>query len=541
MSRPADPRFPLTRRGLGRAALALPLLSGPAWLSEALAQGAGGQGGRLRVGMAAPNTTLDPHFQSNAPNNAVASHIFDALVTNDPASRSQPGLAESWRTEGDTRWILTLRQGVRFSDGSPFTAEDAMVSLKRANDLPSTASFRTYTRSIKAMSAPDAHTLVLETDGPDPLLPNSLSRIRIISARQAEATTAQFNDGSAAIGTGPFTLRESVPGSRIRLARNPHWWGGALPWEEVILVPATDDGGRLASLLSGDLDIIEAVPSQSSARVKANPRFQLIRGISGRVVYLAMDQARDVTPFITDRAGRPLERNPLKDIRVRQALNLAISRQALVERVMEGDAVAASQFLPKGGAGTSDALEVPAYDPSRARALLAEAGYPDGFRLVVHGPNDRYVNDAKIVQGIAQMFTRIGIETQADVMPWSVYSGRSSRAEFSVSLVSWGVNTGETSNPLKAILATYDRAAGMGASNTGRYSNPELDRRLQQALRTMDDTARNALLAEASEIGFRDQAILPLHHEVSVWAARQGLTYATRADQYTLAMGVGRG
>ena len=206
---------------------------------------------------------------------------------------------------------------------------------------------------------------------------------------------------------------------------------------------------------------------------------------------------------------------------------------------MEGDAVPASQLLPKGAAGTSDALNVPAYDPSRAKALLAEAGYAEGFRMTIHGPNDRYINDAKIVQAVAQMFTRIGIETTADVMPWSVYAARSSRSEFSFNLGAWGVNTGETSNPLKALLATRDAKAGMGASNNGQYSNPELDRRLQEALRSMDDAARNRLLAEASEIAFRDFAILPLHHEVSVWAARQGITYATRADQYTLAVGVG--
>ncbi|ONG57038.1 ABC transporter substrate-binding protein [Pseudoroseomonas deserti] len=537
------PGFTPTRRFLTRATLGA-ALAGTTWLEAALAQGASGQtlpggGKRLRIGMAAPNTTLDPHFQSNAPNNAVASHIFDALVTNDPASRSLPGLAESWTAESDTRWVLKLRQGVTFTDGSPFTAEDAMVSLRRANDLPSTASFRTYTRSIKTMTAPDPHTLVIETDGPDPLLPNSLSRIRIIRASAKDATTPQFNDGSGAIGTGPFVLKQYTPGSRILLARNPTWWGGQLPWEEVLLVPATDDGGRLASLLSGDFDIIEAVPSQSTGRVKENPRFQLIRGISSRVVYLSMDQHRDVTPFITDRAGKPLAKNPLKDARVRQALSLAISRQAIADRVMEGDAVPASQLLPKGAAGTSDALAVPAYDPNRAKALLAEAGYAEGFRMTIHGPNDRYINDAKIVQAVAQMFTRIGIETTADVMPWSVYAARSSRSEFSFNLGAWGVNTGETSNPLKALLATRDAKAGMGASNNGQYSNPELDKRLQEALRTMDDAARNKLLAEASEIAFRDFAILPLHHEVSVWAGRQGITYATRADQYTLAVGVG--
>jgi peptide/nickel transport system substrate-binding protein len=531
--------FRPTRRWLTRAALGtVAAIQAPDWLSAALAQSSGTN---LRIGMAAPNTTLDPHFQSNAPNNAVNSHIFDALVTNDAQSGSKPGLAESWKALDDTHWEFKLRAGVNFSDGTAFTAEDAIASIQRANDLPSTSSFRTYTRSIKAMSVKDANTLLIETTGPDPLLPNSLSRIRIISAAHKDAPTTEFNNGNACIGTGALVLQEYQPGTLVRLSRNDNWWGGKLAWSEVSLRMMTDDGARLAALLSGDLDIIEAVPSQGTARVKANERFHLIRGISSRFVYFAMDQKRDVTPFVTDNAGKPLEKNPFRDIRVRQALSMAVNRQALVERVMEGDAVIASQFLPKGGAGTSDKVDVVPFDANRAKALLGEAGYPNGFRVTLHGPNDRYINDAKIVQAIAQMLTRIGVQAQAEVMPWSVYSAKNASGEFSMSLGAWGVNTGETSNPLKALVATYDRQAGMGASNVGRYSNPEVDKLVKQALLTMDDAARNAMLGQASELVFNDFALIPLHHEVSVWAGRKGVNYETRADQYTLAMGVTKG
>ncbi|HEY8611673.1 MAG TPA: ABC transporter substrate-binding protein [Roseomonas sp.] len=507
----------------------------PGWLRAARAQGAGGV---LRIGMAAPNTTLDPHLLSNAPNNAVATHIFDSLIVNDPASRSVPGLAESWERQDDTHWTFKLRD-VRFSDGTPFTAEDAIVSIRRATDIPSAASFRTYTRSIKAMSAPEQRTLLVETRAPDPLLLNSIGRVRIISAKFKDAPSAEFNAGRAAIGTGPYILREYVPGNRIVLDRNDSWWGGRTPWERVELRVVTDDAARLAGLLAGDLDIVEAVASGNTERVRADPRLHLISGISSRFVYLATDQVNDVSPFVTGIDGKPLDRNPFKDRRVRQALSMAINRQAMVERVMEGQAVVATQFLPKGGPGTDPTLEVTPFDPNRARALLAEAGYPRGFRVTIHGPNDRYINDAKIVQAVAQMFTRIGLETRAEVMPWSTYAGRNSaRTELSCFLGAWGVNTGETSNPMSALVATEDKQAGLGVSNGGRYSNPEVDRRLKEALRTMDDNARNALLGEASGIAFRDVALIPLHHEVSVWAARKGVGYITRADQYTLAMGV---
>jgi peptide/nickel transport system substrate-binding protein len=252
-----------------------------------------------------------------------------------------------------------------------------------------------------------------------------------------------------------------------------------------------------------------------------------------------MDQVNEVSPFVAALDGKPLEKNPFKDLRVRQALSIAINREAIRDRVMDGQAVIATQFLPIGRPGTDPTLAVTPYDPDRARVLLAEAGYPHGFRLTVHGPNDRFMNDARIVQAAAQMFSRIGVETRVEVMPWTTYSGRNAtRTEFSCFLGSWGANTGETSNPLSALLATPDAPTGLGVSNHGHYSNPEVDRRLKIALRTMDDAMRNALLAEASGIVFRDVALIPLHHEVSLWAARKGINYATRADQYTLAMGV---
>lgn len=519
----------LPRRALlGHAALAAALPTLPAAAAEP---------GTIRIGLAAPNTTLDPHLLSNAPNNAVATHLFDSLVVNDEASRSVPGLAASWSRTDDTHWTFKLRD-TAFSDGAPFTADDAIASLRRATDIPSAASFRTYTRSIRATSAPDPRTLLVETHTPDPLLLNSLSRIRIIPAKYKDAPSGDFNAGRAAIGTGPYTLREYVPGNRILLRRNDAWWGGPTPWRDVELRVVSNEASRLASLLAGDLDLVEAVAAGNAAQVRASGR-RLISGISSRFVYLGLDQVNDVSPFVAGPDGKPLGRNPLKDLRVRQALSMAINRQAMTERVMEGQAVAATQFLPKGGPGTDPTLEATPFDPARARALLAEAGYPKGFRLTVHGPNDRYVNDSRIVQAVAQMFSRVGIETKVEVMPWSLYAGlNNAKAELSCYLSAWGVNTGETSNPLSALVATEDKPAGMGISNGGRYADPELDRRLQQALRTMDDTARNALLAEACGIAFRDVAVVPLHHEVSVWAARQGVGYVTRADQYTLATSV---
>lgn len=508
----------------------------PFWIASAAAQNQTS----LRIGMSAPNTTLDPHLLSNAPNNAVATHVFDAIVANDFQSRSQPGLAASWKVIDDTHWEFQLRPSVKFSDGSPLTLEDIQVSIERATTIPSAASFRTYTRSIKSITEPSPGKLLIETKTPDPLLPNSLGRIRIIAAKFKDAPSSEYNAGRASIGTGPYIYKEYAPGSRIVLAPNPHYWGPKPPWSEVTLRIITDPGARLAALLSGDLDIIEQAPYEGLERIKKDNRFHIIRGVSSRFVYLSVDADHDVTPFITGADGKPLAKNPLKDKRVRQALAMAINRQAIVERVMEGNAVAASQFLPPGAPGTSPNVKPVAFDPAKAKALLAEAGYPSGFRLTIHGPNDRIVNDAKIVQVIAQMFTRIGVETKVEVMPWSVYANKSNAHEFAVNLSSWGVNTGETSNPLLALTATFNPSAGTGSSNSGRYSNPALDSKLDAAMKILDDGKRNALLAEASEIVFNDVALIPLHYEVLVLGARKDIEFTPRADQYTLAMDVKR-
>jgi len=522
----------LTRRQLLKSLGALTLAPGlvtTAWAADATEP--------LNIGLAAPITTLDPHLESNAPNNAAATHLFDSLVVNDEKLHSRPGLATSWRTLDDTHWEFTLREGVKFSDGTPFGPEDVKVSIARATNIPSVASFRTYTGTIKSVSAgTKPHTLIIETYAADPLLPNSLSRIRIISAKFKDAPSADFDAGRAAIGTGPYLFKAYVPGNSLHLVRNPAYWGTAPVWPEVTLRIVPDSGARVANLLSNGVDLTEQVPPEAMQRVKSDPRFHIVSGVSSRLVYIGADMQRDVSPFVKDTAGNPLKKNPFKDLRVRQAVDMAINRQAIVERVMQGSAEVAAQYLPNGYPGTSSAILPTPYDPAKAKALLAAAGYPNGFQVTLHGPNGRYVNDSKIVQAIAQMLTRIGIATNVEVMPWSVYIAKASRAEFSLFLASWGVNTGETSNPLGAINATYDVKTGLGVSNWGRYSNPDFDAKLTTAIHLLDDAKRNALLAQASEIVFADRATIPLHFEKVTWAAKKSVGYLARADQYTLAM-----
>jgi peptide/nickel transport system substrate-binding protein len=272
------------------------------------------------------------------------------------------------------------------------------------------------------------------------------------------------------------------------------------------------------------------------AKLSKNPGMSVFRAVSNRVIYLHLDSGRDKSPFVTDKAGQPLEKNPLKDVRVRRAMSKALNRPAIVDRVMEGLAVPAGQFLPDGMFGVSPRLKVEAYDPEGARKLLAEAGYPNGFGLTIHTPNNRYVNDEQIAQAVAQMLTRIGIVTKVDAMPANVYFTRAGKLEFSFMLVGWGSATGEMSSPLKSLVATYSKEKGRGPANRGRYSNPQLDDIIEKALVTVDDKAREGLLQQAVEIAMNDVGVITTHFQVNTWATRRGISYAARSDERTLAM-----
>ncbi len=490
----------------------------------------------LTVGLGANVTSIDPHFHNLSPNNNVAAHIFDRLVHQDEKQRLQPGLATEWKALDETTWEFKLRQGVKFHDGSDFTAEDVVATLKRVPWVPnSPSSFRIYTQAVKQWEIVNPHTIRLKTEKPAPLVPVELSQINIISKKHEQSPTGDFNGGSAAIGTGPFKFVEYVPGDRIVLTRNDSYWGPKPHWQKVTLKLITNNPARVAALLAGDVQIIEAVPSVDYAKIKSSPNLALWQTGSNRVIYLHIDSFRDQTPMSTDKSGALLPNNPLKDQRVRKALSKAINRAAIVERVMENQALAAGGLLPEGFFGASPKLKAEAFDPEGARKLLTEAGYPNGFGLTIHGPNDRYPNDEKILQAIGPMFSRIGIDTKVVTLPWATFASQGSAPTyaFSVMLVGWGSGTGEVSSPLRSLIATV--GPGRGGSNRGRYSNPKVDQLIEQALATVDDEKREKILQDATELAINDVAIIPLHYQVNIWATRKGLSYVPRADEYTLA------
>ena len=495
-----------------------------------------GSAADLAIGIGADVTAIDPHYHNVTPNNNVAAHVFDYLVFRDERQRMIPGLAESWRAVDPMTWEFRLRRGVKFHDGSEFTAADVVASIERVPTVANSPSpFTAYTKQIKEIIVVDPYTIRFRTTTPYPLMPSDMTQIAIISGSAAKATTEEFNSGKAAIGTGPYKLVRYAKGDRIELARNDAYWGGKTPWERVTLRLLPSDAPRVAALLAGDVQAIENVPTTDVDRLKQEKRLTLSRTVADRLIYLHMDSERDVSPFVTDRDGKPLAANPLKDPRVRKAISKAINRQALAERVMEGQAVPTGQLLPEGFFGYSKSLKPEAFDPDGAKKLLAEAGYPNGFGLTIHSPNNRYVNDAKVAQAVAQMLTHVGIVTRVVAMPSATFFPQGTEFKFSFLLVGWSSGTGEASSPLKALIATVNKEKGFGTANRGHYSNAKVDLLLEEALVTVDDAKREALLQRATELAISDTAIVPLYHQVSLWAMRDGLSYVARTDEYTLA------
>jgi len=493
----------------------------------------------VTIGVASEPSAMDPHYHNLGPNNAMAQHVFDRLVHQDANQNLTPGLAVSWKPVDDTTWEFKLRSGVKFHDGSDFDANDVVFTFDRIPKVPNSPSpFTRYVNNITKTEVVDPLTMRFTTATPRPLLPVELAQVNIMSdsiksdATAESKTTEQLNNGDGTIGTGPYKFVEWVRGDRLVLARNDDYWGEKEPWDKVTFKPLSNNAARVAALLAGQVDMIDNPPSADLAQLRKNPDVSIAQAASNRVIYIHLDTFAEPSVAIPDTNGK----NPLKDVRVRKALSIAINRQAISDRVMEGLGIPAAELLTPGMFGTTPKLAAIPYDPKQAKELLAEAGYPNGFTTNLGTPNDRYINDAQVSQAVAAMWERIGLKVNVQAFTKSVFFKMRNEYKFSTYLAGWGAGTGEMSSPLVALVATQNKEKGLGGTNRGRYSNPAMDAVLEQAMATVDDGKREMLLQKASKLVMDDYGIIPLHFEVTPWAARKGLKYEARADQYTLAM-----
>jgi peptide/nickel transport system substrate-binding protein len=504
----------------------------------------------LKIGLASEPTAVDPHYHQTTPNEALIYHIFQPLVAMDADQKLQPALAKSWEATDDTTWTFKLDEKARFSNGEPFTAKDVVFSFCRIlNNETGIGSGGTNTvRRIVSIETPDERTVLLKTAAPQPVLPNELARIPMIwngivkhdkltyAPKEGCGVTSpwpavnDFNSGKDVVGTGPYVLKSYVKGSGIVLERNEKFWGELPAWKEVRMTAVPSAGPRLTGLLAGDFDLIENPAARDLKRIKESGFGYNVKP-SVRIMFFQLDAGREQSPLVKSPKGD----NPLQNAKVRQAMSLAIDRKTIVERIMDGVAMPANQFIPAGMFGSIDQAPALEYNPKKAKELMVEAGYPDGFELTLSATNDRYINDAQVTQAVAQYLSRIGIKTQVDTMTSSVYFPKRAKREMSASLGGWGQETGEAGNFLQYWVATNNKELSMGSSNYGRYSNPELDKLYLQAMGTLDDSKRSQLLQQAVKIALAEMPNIPLHWESGVWAFRKGIDYQGRADQRTMA------
>ena len=332
--------------------------------------GAGAAG--LRVGTrAAPS--LDPHFLFLSTTVAYSRHIYDLIVVKDVDGSLKPGLATSWEPIEPTRWRFHLRKGVKFHDGSDFTAEDVKFSLERVPNVPNNPGpFTGNLKSVIGTEIKDPYTIDVLTSSVNPLIPQQFGNIFVVSKKLVEGKDSRdFTSGAVAIGTGPYRFVSFTPGQSLVVRRNDDYWGGKQPWDEVTFRLIPNDAARVAALLAGDIDLADFIPPSDVPSLRENKNITVHTGPSNRTIYLVPNSSRDKLADVLDLSGKPLDTNPFKDIRIRKALSLAIDRTVIVERVMGGLAIPASQIVPPGMVGYDKDRPVQKADPAGAKKLLA--------------------------------------------------------------------------------------------------------------------------------------------------------------------------
>jgi len=465
----------------------------------------------LRVGTQFKLMTLDPHFADLNENTSLLSHIYERLVYQDEHLDPKPDLAVSWRRLSQTQWEVKLREGVRFHDGSDFTAKDVIYSIERVRDFlnPPSGGFRSYAQPIKSLTAPDDLTVIIETKSDIPTLPLSLSSIFIMPHKTGSfVTTDELNLAARPVGTGPYKFQSWQSGEVLKLVSNDNYWGGKPAWSDVTFRVIESPAARVAALTTGDVDVADYIPARDVAGLKQNG-VKVESTSAARSNFLQFDIGSDQAPDVTDKSGNPIP-NPFRDRRVRQALTMATDRAFLADKILLGYATAATQLFPSGLPGTSSKLQAGAPDYEGAKALLTEAGYPDGFSVVLGGPTGRYPGDGDSLQAVAQNWARIGVRVRPVVAPFSVFASQRSDGAYPV----WyGGCSGEAVTLcLDSVIASQNKTLGTGSLNYGKYRNATFDDMLAKAEALEDGPTRNEALARATEFVMADFPIIPLYH-----------------------------
>lgn len=520
-------------------------------------------GETLKIATNGDVTALDPHFANIDLNMSITRHMYQMLYDMDENMQLIPGLASSTRQVDATSWEISIRKDIRFHSGAPLTANDVICTMERVRDFGPVASNGGFADHVKFVDfakthVDDPYRLTIVTTRPFPILMNSLAMLAIMSCREAreaqeivksqgrDAVLKAFASGALLNGTGPFKFSSFIStgnplaASELRLERNEEFWAQKPQWKTVLVYPIVDEGKRLNALKSGDVDVISHVPASTVAELKSTGH-GIFQTNSSRMIHLHLYHTPDGRESKENHV--PLKRkdgqrlpNPFSCLQVRAAFSKAIDRAKLV-KIMEGAASPAGQLMPPGMSGYIESLAPDAFAPRQARKLWQEAAKAcrmpflsePGLQLSIHGPNDRYPNDGKILAAIAKMWTETfpNLTVTAQSMPKARYFQIA--RELLVGLLGWGVDTGLPSSPLRALVASS------GTYNLGNFVKSAVDQIFENGLSAANPEDSLRLMKQATQLAIHEYAVVPLYYQINIWGTRGGLKYVPRKDEFTLA------
>ncbi len=506
-----------------------------AWLPLAALAAASASATTFKWSSASDIPTMDIHSQNNALGNGVHAAFYESLVYyNSRSFKVEPVLATAWNLVTPTQMRFTLRKGVKFADGSAFTADDAVFSLNRA--MSKQSNFGVYAQGIDKVVKVDDSTIDLILKGPNPVLLNQLTELRMMSKAWAEKNkSVEVKDIKTkdetfahrnAMGTGPFMVDSWQPDQKLVLKRNPNWWGkmeGNIT--EVIYSPIKTETTRAAALLSGEVDMVLDPSPQDLPRMRASSALKVMDGAENRTIFLGMDQFRD------ELLGSNIKgKNPLKDVRVRKALYQAIDIDTIKRVTMRGLSDPTGALVSQQVNGWAESIHKrPPFDAEASRKLLAEAGYKDGFEVDFACPNNRYINDEEICQAVTVMWAKIGVKAKLRTQPLVSYFPMIQRYEASIYMLGWGVPTFDALYSLQSLTRSVG-TGGDGNYNLGRYKNERMDYLVDRIKVETDLPVRNRLLTEGLQLQNDTVAHIPLHNQIIPWAMKKNIDLVHRAD-----------
>jgi peptide/nickel transport system substrate-binding protein len=479
-------------------------------------------------------TTLDPHANNEGFNNAFLDNVYEPLVTRGKDLKIEPCLALSWEHVNSTTLRFKLRPNVRFHDGTAFTADDVVFSIERA--LSDTSNFKPYLTGVKGARKVDDLTVEIVTEGPAPVLVPQLTEIRMMSRAWATkhnvlkpqnymAKEETFGSRNAN-GTGPYIVRSREADVKTVAVANSNWWGkrdGNV--DEIVYLPIKQDSTRIAALLSGEIDFVLDPPVQDVPRLKSGST-KVMEGNENRTIFLGMDQGRDELLYSSVKG-----KNPFKDKRVREAMQLAIDVSAIKTQVMRGLSIPTAVMYAPQVNGYPKELDVPKKpDREKAKRLLADAGYPQGFEVTLDCPNNRYIADEKICVAAAAMLAQIGVKAKVNAMPRTQWLPKVNNRDTSFYMLGWGVPTFDSQYAVQSLMRTVVPKTADGDYNCGSYSNPKVDALIDRLKTEVDPKKRAEIAREVSKLHMDDVGHIPIHHQVIPWAMRSNVNVVHRAD-----------